>query len=115
MSPQVGQGNPVTALNGQVTGLLSPSGSAAVAMPRQTSSAATASADRGTGQAAAPRTNESFTGSAVLAAEGSEERSHPDDEDHPDESEGGQDQYEGIRATKDLLERVREKLTPEYT
>jgi len=30
------------------------------------------------------------------------------------ESEGGQDQYEGIRATKDLLERVRAKLTPEY-
>jgi sugar phosphate isomerase/epimerase len=31
------------------------------------------------------------------------------------ESEGSQDQYEGIRATKDLLERVRVKLTPEYS
>jgi len=31
------------------------------------------------------------------------------------ESEGGQDQYEGIRATKDLLERVRAELTPEYS
>lgn len=31
------------------------------------------------------------------------------------ESEGGQDQYEGVRATKDLLERVLVKLTPEYS
>jgi sugar phosphate isomerase/epimerase len=31
------------------------------------------------------------------------------------ESEGGQDQYEGIRATKDLLERVRAELTPDYS
>lgn len=31
------------------------------------------------------------------------------------ESEGGQDQYEGIRSTKDLLERVRTELTPEYS
>lgn len=31
------------------------------------------------------------------------------------ESEGGQDQYEGVRATKDLLERVRTELTPEYS
>jgi sugar phosphate isomerase/epimerase len=30
------------------------------------------------------------------------------------ESEGGQDQRQGIKDTKDLLERVREKLTPEY-
>ena len=30
------------------------------------------------------------------------------------ESEGGQDQFEGVRATKDLLERVREKLAQEY-
>jgi sugar phosphate isomerase/epimerase len=31
------------------------------------------------------------------------------------ESEGGQDQIQGIKDTKDLLERVRTKLTPEYT
>jgi sugar phosphate isomerase/epimerase len=31
------------------------------------------------------------------------------------ESEGGQDQIQGIKDTKDLLERVREKLTPEYS
>ncbi len=30
------------------------------------------------------------------------------------ESEGGQDQFEGVRATKDLLERVRDKLSGEY-
>ncbi|MCH5375365.1 MAG: sugar phosphate isomerase/epimerase, partial [Planctomycetes bacterium] len=30
------------------------------------------------------------------------------------ESEGGQDQIEGIKDTKALLERVREKLAPEY-
>ena len=30
------------------------------------------------------------------------------------ESEGGQDQYQGVRDTKALLQRVREKLTPEY-
>ncbi len=31
------------------------------------------------------------------------------------ESEGSMDQFEGIRATKDLLERVRTRLTPDYT
>lgn len=31
------------------------------------------------------------------------------------ESEGGMDQYAGVKATKDLLVRVREKLTPEYS
>ncbi len=30
------------------------------------------------------------------------------------ESEGGQDQFQGVRDTKDLLVRVRDKLTPEY-